>query len=218
MAKTCPTPPKVDTRKVGEPVERRDIADLSRFTGRKVMLCAPGDRECQSVAVKKAKRQSGFDPVRPAARLPSTSRPGHPAGFRYTQADSQRNPKTGAAPSAKERKTYGCIQKRDKAGKLKWTGDNAFGVRDPFCTGGSVPCGTDRFKTKNPDRCPVQLIWRKGERHLRFCGVHGKAGRLMPVSTPADALKKAAKACRHWKKHTSWKGYKPLERAELGKL
>jgi hypothetical protein len=45
-------------------------------------------------------------------------------------------------------------------------------------------------------RCATQLNFINGETVLRLCGEYGQPGRVVPVSSPEDASKKAAKFCK----------------------
>ena len=189
----CPDRPTVDTTKVADSAVA-NVPVASELAARLVRLCMPGDRSCKGAQLTRV--NADYDPP----------------GYRYTQPDAIRAEKGGRTPTNDERTAYGCKKKG-----RGFTGENAFGVKDPFCKGSlSKPCGTDRFKEKSASKCPVQLIWKSGERHLRFCHTHEKAGAIIAVKGPKDALTKARKACRFWKKNLTWDGYAPLEGAQLG--
>jgi len=195
-ANFCPDRPSVNTEQVADSaVSYAPLA--SALAEQSVRLCRPGDRSCAG------------------ARLTRVNAEHNPPGYRYTQPDAIRAAQGGRPPTKLEREAYGCKKTANGRG---FTGENAFGVKDPFCKGSlAKPCGTDRFMERSASKCPVQLIWKGGERHLRFCHTHEKAGAIIPVKGPQDALTKARKACRHWKKHLTWDGYAPLKKAGLGK-
>lgn len=196
-ASYCPAPPPVNTDPVGTDYSVT-IPNIPAAASGLVLLCKPGSRK----------------PGCARLTAPSERRP-NPPGYAYTQPDAIRASLGDRTPTSKERAAYGCLKKPSGRG---YTGENAFGVVDPFCGGKalSFPCGSDRFAERSPTKCPVQLVWKDGQRHLRFCFAHKKAGRLLPVDSPADALKTATAACKHWKKNLSWDGYAPLEGAQLG--
>lgn len=194
-ADSCPGRPTVDTRQVADSaVSYAPLA--SALAEQSVKLCLPGDRACKG------------------ARLTAINAEHNPPGFHYTQPDAIRAAKGGRTPTTAEREAYGCEKTASGRG---FTGKNAFGVKDVFCKGSlTKPCSSDRFAEKSASKCPVQLIWKGGDRYLRFCHTRGEAGALLAVDGPKDALAKARKACRFWKTNLTWDGYKPLEGAQLG--
>lgn len=56
------------------------------------------------------------------------------------------------------------------------------------------PCSTERAG------CPVQLVWKKGDPHLRFCSQKNRPGHLLPVKDVRDAVKVSGDMCRCWEK------------------
>jgi hypothetical protein len=67
-------------------------------------------------------------------------------------------------------------------------------ITDPRveCQDSGKPCDTDRVT------CPVQLFFREGKPHLRFCREKGRAGHVLQVDSHEDAQQLAATACRAW--------------------
>lgn len=60
-------------------------------------------------------------------------------------------------------------------------------------TSPGVPCSSKR--ALEAGRCKVQLIFRNGVPHLRFCEKAGKPGRLLPVESPTEARLLSKKIC-----------------------
>jgi len=119
-------------------------------------------------------------------------------------------PFTYTSPSAvpprtnEERRTRGCEEEtyKTKKGekKTKFTGRLKNGTPDTFCKPTSKPCG-DRSS------CPVQLVWLRGQPHLRFCATQGQPGHVVQVENAKDAQALAAEACKDWpnpKKKVKW--------------
>ena len=79
------------------------------------------------------------------------------------------------------------------------------------------PCGSSR-KT-----CPVQLFYKAGQPHLRFCLKKNKPGKTLAVKTPQEAQRLASAACRCWTrshsdpKKRSFDKCRGLKNAGLGK-
>jgi len=67
------------------------------------------------------------------------------------------------------------------------------------------PClGTQKRKN-----CPVQLAFDRGQPFLRFCQTPKKPGFRVDVDSPADAMRAADQACKHWDTHKSFEGFFP---------
>jgi len=120
-------------------------------------------------------------------------------------------PFTYTSPSAlpprtnDERRARGCEEEtyKTKKGetKTKFNGLLKDSKRpDTFCKPTSKPCG-DRSS------CPVQLVWLRGQPHLRFCATQGQPGHVVAVENAHDAQALATKACADWpnpKKKVKW--------------
>lgn len=155
-----------------------------------------------------------------------------PSTFDYT------TPNTVPATSAKERKSDNCLTKRISAYAKKGARKGQLvhrTLRLPYrCPPGSSPtlegtcrtatgtvepqpqitCGPSAAPCSNArNACPVQLVYKAGQPHLRFCGPPGarvnKKGQtvrvgsrapswLVPVKTPSSAQELAARACKQW--------------------
>lgn len=103
-------------------------------------------------------------------------------------------------------------------GRPVCTGD-AF--KDPRCSRSTgSPCSNPRFENpKKSGLCPIQSVWVDGRFGLRLCGKQNKGGQVYAVSSPAEAMQFATKACAHWAKKNSWRGFKPgkgVEKLGLG--
>jgi hypothetical protein len=130
--------------------------------------------------------------------------------------------------SAEEKRDHGCIEDWKTVQKGKRKGEKYWGftgkycrqwedpdekepkkkrcvpgkeVPDPYCGSTTPPCSAERLG------CPVQLIYLRGKPHLRFCQQKNERGYVVPVSSAEQAQRKAAKACKNWKR---------LQRIEVG--
>jgi hypothetical protein len=101
------------------------------------------------------------------------------------------SPSTLLNRSAKEKREHGCSTRLNKDGKPVFTGKRG-NIVDSFCKGNEKPCSEAR------KACPVQLVWREGKPHLRFCRLVGKPGYLVPVTSPEQAHELSKKACSTW--------------------
>jgi hypothetical protein len=101
------------------------------------------------------------------------------------------SPSTLLNRSAPEKRAHGCDTRLNKKGKPVFTGKRG-GIVDSFCKGNEKPCSEAR------KACPVQLVWREGKPHLRFCRLVGKPGYLVPVDSPEQAHQLSKKACSTW--------------------
>ena len=93
--------------------------------------------------------------------------------------------------SAPEKRAHGCDTRLNKKGKPVFSGKRN-GIVDSFSKGNEKPCSEAR------KACPVQLVWREGKPHLRFCRLVGKPGYLVPVDSPEQAHQLSKKACSTW--------------------
>lgn len=153
---------------------------------------------------------------------PSVGATAVPAAFTYN------SPSTVQEIGQKARRERGCLVERVKVIVKKDTKQYKAGtviereVKLPFaCPPGSSPTGKDCMtaageriapvpaelcgKTAKPcsssrKTCPVQLVYRQGRPHLRFCLKAGnnKPGWLVPVQSPSAAMELAKEACEQW--------------------
>lgn len=77
---------------------------------------------------------------------------------------------------------------------------------------GARPCATNR------ETCPVQLFFKKGVPHLRFCYEKGKPGFVHAVKDPIEAQKLAVKACECWSQTRDFRKCARGAQMELGGL
>lgn len=78
------------------------------------------------------------------------------------------------------------------------------------------PCNWAKGKPRKT--CPVQLFFNKGVPTIRLCTERGKAGPTFAVSSPQEAQRIAAEACKCWEKNKSFDRCAVLKRAQgLGK-
>lgn len=99
---------------------------------------------------------------------------------------------------AKPPKGIGCeyyIDKREvkhRDGRVSMKDVTVYTDPRPECQDSSLPCNTDRVS------CPVQLFFREGKAHLRFCGEKGKGAHVLQVDSHAEAQRLASEACQAW--------------------
>lgn len=112
------------------------------------------------------------------------------------EAVSKKGAKKGEVVVRKVPLPYSCPPGSTPDGKRCRTskGETVEPVVDDLCGKTNAPCATSRTA------CPVQLVYKRGRPHLRFCTTAGnkRPGWLVPVDSPASAQALALEACTAW--------------------